>query len=97
MQDAVVVTKGERADSTGSENFIAIHCQECGKRITDAREANVALSRDTEPGKGQSFKIVCLECDRMRDETAPTSWMKLHEFLEALADSVGMKAERMHT
>lgn len=94
MHDAIVVTKGERADITGSESFIAIHCQECGKRITDAGAANVALSRDTQPGERQSFKIVCLGCDRKRDKAAPTSWIKLSEFIEILADSVGMKAER---
>jgi len=94
MSEAIVVTQGERADLTGSEVFIAIHCQECGERITDAGLANATFPRGVQPGDKQSFKIVCLNCDRVRDEKTPTAWIKLHEFIEALADSVGMKAER---
>jgi hypothetical protein len=74
----------------------AIHCQQCGKQVTEAGQANVILSRDTKPGDKQSFEIVCLDCDRMRDREEHTSWMKLHEFIETLARSVGMKAEREH-
>jgi hypothetical protein len=85
MHDAIVVTKGERADITSSESFIAINCQQCGKQVTDAGQANVILSRDTKPGDKQSFEIVCLDCDRMRDREEHTSWMKLHEFIETLA------------
>ena len=94
MNEAIVVTQGERADITGSEILIAIHCQECGERITDAELANVTFPRSVEPGDNQSFRIVCLDCDRLRDKTTPTSWIKLHEFIETLADSVRMKAQR---
>jgi hypothetical protein len=94
MSDAIVVTQGERANIVGSEIFFAIHCQECGKRITDSDMANVTFPRDVQPGEKQSFQIVCLDCDTRRDKKAPTSWIKLHEFIETLADSVGMKAEK---
>jgi hypothetical protein len=94
MSDAIVVTKGERTNLFGSEIFVAIHCQECGQRITEAESANVTVSRDTQPGERQSFRIVCLDCDRHRDAKNPASWTKLYEFIETLADSVEMKAER---
>jgi hypothetical protein len=94
MNDAIVVIQGEKASLLGRESFVTIHCQECGKRITDSEAANVAFPRDVQPGDKQSFKIVCLDCDRHRDKKTSTSWMKLHEFIETLADSVGMKAER---
>ena len=95
MSEAIVVTQGERADMTGSEVFIAIHCRECGERITDAELADAAFPRGVQPEGKQSFKIVCLDCDCVRDEKTPTTWIKLHEFIKALADSVGMKAERI--
>jgi hypothetical protein len=94
MSDAIVVTKSGRADITGSEGLVTIHCQECGEQITDAETANVIFPRTAEAADTQPFKIVCLDCDRHRDMKAPTSWMKLHEFIEALAASVEMKAKR---
>jgi len=42
----------------------------------------------------QPFQILCLGCDLHRDKKTPTSWIKLHEFIETLADSVGMNAEK---
>ena len=75
---------------TGSEVFIAIHCRECGERITDAELADATFPRGVQPEGKQSFKIVCLDCDCVRYE----KWIKLHEFIEALAEIVGMKAER---
>jgi hypothetical protein len=94
MNEAIVVTNGERAKIVGSEIIIAVHCQECGEKITDSEAANVAFPRDVQSGEKQSYKIVCLNCDRHRDKKTPTLWIKLHEFIETLADSVGMKAEK---
>lgn len=94
MNDAIVVTKGERVNIVGSEIFIAVHCQECGERIIDPDLANVAFSRGEQPEDKLSFKVVCLECDRHRHMLSTTSWQKLHEFSEVLADSAGMKAQR---
>jgi hypothetical protein len=94
MSDAIVVTRGERANVVGSEINIAFHCQECGEQITDSEMANVAVPRDARLGETQAFKVVCLGCDRHRDKNLPTLWIKLDEFIEALADSVGMKAQK---
>lgn len=90
--DAIVVTKGERGNILGSEIFITVHCQECGERIIDSEAANVTFSRDAQPGERRPFKVVCLDCEH-RDRKSPTLWIKLHEFIETLADSVGMKAQ----
>ena len=95
MSDAfVVVMQGEKPIFLGRENLVTIHCQECGQRIIESEGANVMFTRDARTGDRQSFKILCQGCASHHDKTPPTSWIKLHEFVEALADSVGMKAER---
>lgn len=92
--EAIVITKGQRANIIGSEIFVAVHCQECGERVTDSGLANVIFPRDVQPGEKQSFKVVCLDCDRLRNKGNSTSWIKLYEFIETLADSIGMTAKR---
>jgi hypothetical protein len=43
MNDAIVVTKGERVNIVESQIWISIHCQECGERILDPEAANVVF------------------------------------------------------
>jgi DNA-directed RNA polymerase subunit RPC12/RpoP len=95
MSDAfVVVMQGDKPTFLGRENLVTIHCQECGQRITESEGAKVTFTRDAQTGDRQSFEILCPACASRRDKETPTSWVKLHEFVEALAESVGMKAER---
>jgi hypothetical protein len=94
VSEAIVVTQGERADMSGSEVFIAIHCQECGERITDAGwrmpPFHVVCNQETSNRSRSSALIVMV----FATKKTLTAWIKLHEFIEALADSVGMKTER---
>ena len=39
MKEAFVITQGAEADLTGCQLIISVRCQDCGERITDAREA----------------------------------------------------------
>lgn len=65
------------------------------ERITDASKANVIFPRRTASGEQLSFQIVCPDCDLPHmPHRRITNWMRLYEFIETVARSVGMKAER---
>jgi DNA-directed RNA polymerase subunit RPC12/RpoP len=95
MSDAFVVAmQGDKPIFLGRENFVTIHCQGCGQRIAESEGAKVKFTGDAQKGDRHSFEILCPACASRRDKERPTQWIKLQEFIEALADSVGMKAER---
>ena len=95
LYDPIVAVKGDCSDLMGSEIFISVHCQHCGERITDASKANVIFPRRTASGEQLSFQIVCPDCDLPHmPHRRITNWMRLYEFIETVARSVGMKAER---